>query len=171
MPKLITGDPAPLFELPDLHGRLVSLTGLRGKIVLLNFWSRECPWAERADEMLAVWQVAWGERVTWVSLASNANESAAEIAIAAAERRLPLVLLDAGQLVADAFGAVTTPHIFILDAQGRLRYQGGLDDMTFRKRTATRQFVLEAVEALLNGEQPSVAEADPYGCTIVRNSP
>ena len=170
MPKLITGDPAPLFELPDLEGRLVSLAGLSGKIVMLNFWSCECPWAERADELLAAWQAGWGGRVTWVSLASNANERPAGIASAAAERRLPLVLVDAGQTAADAYGAVTTPHIFIIDAEGMLRYQGGIDDTTFRKRAATRQYAFEAVEALLNGEQPPVAEANPYGCTIVRNS-
>lgn len=168
--KLITGNPAPLFELTDLHGRLVSLAGLRGKIVLLNFWSCECPWAKRADEMLAAWQAGWGERVAWVSLASNANESAAAIASAADERQLPLVLQDAGQIAADAYGAVTTPHIFVIDAEGMLRYQGGIDDKTFRKRTATHQYVFETVEALLNGVQPPVAEADPYGCTIVRNS-
>jgi peroxiredoxin len=170
MSKLITGNPIPLFELPDLQGQIVSLAGLRGKIVLLNFWSCECPWAKRADEMLAAWLARWGERVAWISLASNANESAAAIASATAERQLPQVLQDAGQIVADAYGAVTTPHIFVIDAEGLLRYQGGIDDTTFRKRTATRRYAFEAVEALLTGEQPPVAEADPYGCTIVRNS-
>ena len=171
MPKLTTGDPAPLFELPDLQGRLVSLAGLRGKIVLLNFWSCECPWAQRADDLLAAWQAGWGERVAWISLASNANERAAEIARAAVDRRLPLVLIDAGQTAADDYGAVITPHIFVIDAEGMLRYQGSIDDTTFRKRTATHRYAFEAVEALLNGEQPPVAEAEPYGCTIVRNSP
>lgn len=171
MSKLIAGEPAPLFELPDLQNQPIALNGLRGRIVLLNFWSCECPWAERADASLARWHTGWGDRVTWLSVASNANELVTEIARMAAARRLPLVLLDPLQRVADAYGAVTTPHIFVVDAQGVLRYQGGLDDTTFRARAATRHYAFEAVEALLKGQPPPLAETNPYGCTIVRYSP
>ncbi len=170
MPKLETGKPAPAFTLPDLQNRPVALAGMRGRIVLINFWSLECPWAERADQAIERWMRAWGERVAWVSIASNANENPVEVMPVAELRRLPLVLLDARQTVADAYGAVTTPHIFIVDGEGILRYQGGIDDTNFRQRTPTRQYAFDAVEALLKGEAPAVVESSPYGCSIYRFS-
>jgi peroxiredoxin len=160
--------PAPDFELENLDGKKVSLVGLRGQIVLLNFWSAECPWSERADRLLAGWYAGWAGRVAWISVAANAGEPLEMLLQAALERGLPLVLLDPQQAVTDAYHAQTTPHVFVIDAAGILRYQGGLDDITFRKRTPERFYALEAVEALLAGRLPEVSEAPPFGCTIVR---
>jgi hypothetical protein len=72
--------------------------------------------------------------------------------------------------LADQLKAATTPHFYIVDADGRLRYQGAFDDITFRQRTATRNYVFEAVAALLDGREPDPTEVRPYGCTIVRYS-
>ena len=141
---------------------------MRGKIVLLNFWSAECPWSERADRLLAERFTGWGGRVSWVSIAANANEPRELLSQAARERGLPLVLLDPQQQVTDAYAAQTTPHVFLIDAAGILRYQGGLDDITFRKRTPERFYALEAVEALLSGRLPEVAECPSFGCAIQR---
>jgi hypothetical protein len=63
---------------------------------------------------------------------------------------------------------VTTPHTFIVDREGILRYRGAVDDVTFRQRKAMRFFLEEAVEALLDGHLPEVAETPAYGCAIVR---
>ncbi len=87
---------------------------------------------------------------------------------AARARRLPLVLFDAEHLVADLYEAVTTPHTFIVDREGILRYRGAIDDVTFRQRKATRFYLEEAVEALLDGRVPELQETPAYGCTIVR---
>jgi hypothetical protein len=76
--------------------------------------------------------------------------------------------VDAQGQVADLYGAITTPHVFILDREGILRYQGAVDNITFRKREATHFFLQEAVEALLAGRLPQPAETPAYGCTIVR---
>jgi len=163
-----TGILAPDFELPDLEGKLFRLSDWRGKIVVVNFWSAECPWAEKADRELNEYQSAWGEEVSLWSVVSNANESRDLLLKAAVERGLPFVLHDANQQIADLYGALTTPHLFILDRGGILRYQGAFNDVTFRQRTPTRHYLREAVEALMDSRNPDPAQTQSYGCSIVR---
>jgi peroxiredoxin len=162
--KLIIGQPAPQFNLTDLQGQPVSLADYRGRIVLLNFWSAECPICARADAAIC----GLSEQVVVLTIASNANEPVDLLRHTAEERRLAVVLLDPAQEAADLYGAETTPHLFLIDEAGRLRYQGALDDITFRRRSATRLYVQEAVEALLTGGVVADPETAPYGCTIVR---
>jgi peroxiredoxin len=167
-PVIRSGATAPQFSLPGLDGRIHTLDEARGRILVLNFWSAECPWAERADQELVTALQDWGERVQLWTIASNANETAEQVTAEAARRSLPLVLLDAGQEAADLYGAQTTPHLFVIDEAGLLRYQGVLDDVTFRRRTPSIPYLRQAVDALLQGRAPAPAETPPYGCTIVR---
>lgn len=103
-----------------------------------------------------------------LSIASNRNENVEAIKTVAEERRLPSVLLDANCLAADLFGAQTTPHVFVMDRDGILRYRGSVDDVTFRQRIPTRFFLDQAVESLLAGQLPALSESPAYGCAIVR---
>lgn len=160
--------PAVDFELPDPRGNLHRLSGYRGRIVILNFWSCECPHSERADGLLLKWLEEWGGEVELLSIAANRNESARSVEQAARSRNLPRVLLDAGHVAADLYEAVTTPHVFVVDRDGILRYRGAVDDVTFRQRTAARFFLKEAVDALLEGHLPALTETPAYGCAIVR---
>ena len=162
---------APLFSLPDLKGTTHSLADYRGKIAILNFWSAECPWSARRDAELIPLLDKWGQLVTVLPIASNANESLELISQAAQDRGLPLVLLDRDQSVADLYDARTTPHFFVIDPSGILRYQGAFDDITFRQRTATCDFLVDAVEALLAERLPDPPSTLPYGCSIVRYLP
>lgn len=160
--------PAPDFELPDLHGNLHRLSEYRGKIVIVDFWSAECPHSERTDHYLLELVAGWKGDVALLSVAANRSESRQMVEEAATTRRLPVVLIDSEQSVADLYQAVTTPHVFVIDRDGSLRYRGAVDDITFRQRTATRFFLRDAVEALLRGELPDPAESPAYGCAIVR---
>ena len=160
--------PAPDFALPDLDGRIHRLSDERGRIAIVNFWSCECPHSERTDRSLAASLTRWGDRVTLLSIAANRSETAEAVAGAARARALPRVLLDVDQAAADLYDAQTTPHVFVVNADGVLRYRGAVDDISFRQRDATRAFLEEAVDALLSGREPSPAETPAYGCTIVR---
>ena len=160
--------PVPDFELPALDGRLYRLSDHRGKIVIVNFGSCECPHSERTDRAIMAMFVQWRDDVAMLSIASNRTESAEAVKNAADVRRLPTVLIDAQCFVADMFEAQTTPHVFVIDRGGILRYRGAIDDVTFRKRTPSRFFLDEAVEALLEGHLPVLTESPAYGCTIVR---
>src|SRR4030095_12190857 len=104
--------PAPDFELPDLQGKLHKLSDQRGQIVIVNFWSCECPHSERTDHSMLAWLAQWGTGVELLPIASNRNESAQELEETLNARRLPRVLIDAEHLVADLYKAVTTPHAF-----------------------------------------------------------
>ncbi len=167
---VLINQPAPDFELPDLDGDIVRLNDLRGKIVILNFWSCECPHSERTDRQLMAMFVQWQDDVVLLSIASNQIETPQAVAEAAGSRRLPCVLLDAGHRVADLYNAVTTPHVFVIDREGILRYMGAVDDVSFRQRRPSRFYLDEAVEALLSGHFPPITETPAYGCTIVREA-
>jgi thiol-disulfide isomerase/thioredoxin len=160
--------PAVNFELPDLAGKMHRLDDYRGKVVIVNFWSCECPHSERADGLIMGWLEEWGGEVELLSIASNRNESARSVGEISKARNLPTVLIDAEHLVADLYEAVTTPHVFVVDRDGILRYRGAVDDVTFRQRQATRFFLKEAVDALLEGHSPEPTETPAYGCAIVR---
>jgi peroxiredoxin len=160
--------PAPEFELPDLQGVGHKLSEYRGRIVIVNFWSAECPHSERTDCYLVSLLEQWQGEVVMLSMAANRNESAQMAALAAKTRRLPKVLIDAEHAVADLYDALTTPHAFVVDREGFLRYRGAVDNITFRQREATRFFLQEAVEALLQGHLPELPETPAYGCVIVR---
>lgn len=163
------GNFAPDFTLPDLEGAPHTLSDYRARVVIVNFWSAECPWAERADSQLKQWLGGWGKRVVLLTVASNVNETPELIAGTARQRGLTPILLDSGCRVADAWGAQTTPHVFVVDESGILRYQGAVDDVTFRQREPKRFYLQEAVDALLAGRLPEVASTPAYGCTIVRD--
>jgi peroxiredoxin len=162
--------PAPDFTLPDLDERIHMLSDYRGRIVIVNFWSAECPHAERFDTDITTWLTKWGAQVALLSIASNANEPDEKLAAVSRRRKLPILLKDADQTVADRYEAQTMPHAFVIDRQGVLRYRGAVDDVTFRQREPTRFYLQEAVEALLTDRLPEVAEVKPFGCTIVRHS-
>jgi peroxiredoxin len=161
-------DPAPEFELPDLQGVSHKLSDYLGKIVIINFWSAECPHSERTDRELLTFLENWNGEVVLLPVASNRNEQPQMVADAAKARRVPQVLIDSAHIVADLYHALTTPHLFVLDRDGILRYRGAVDDITFRQREATQFFLKDAVEALLKGNLPVLKETPSYGCTIIR---
>lgn len=160
--------PAPDFELPDLRGRLHRLSDYCGKIVIVNFWSAECPHSERTDHYMVTLLRRWDQQVILLSIAANRNESLELIEEVAKTRGIPQILIDAEHVVADRYEAVTTPHVFLVDRDGILSYRGAVDDATFRRREATHFFLQAAVEALLNGRSPEIIETPSYGCTIIR---
>ncbi len=162
--------PAPDFSLPDLQGKLHRLAEMRGRIVLLSFWSAECPWSERGDRILLDLASGWDEEISLWSVASNANESPDQLQRAAAERGVPVVLWDKDHAVADAFGALTTPHLFLIDAEGILRYKGAIDDTTWRQKEPTRSYLKDAVQAVREGRSPDPADTPGRGCTIMRHA-
>jgi peroxiredoxin len=167
-PIITIGEQAPRFELPDLKGKILIMEDLLGWIVVLNFWSAECEWCQRVDRELITYLDAWLDRVKVLWVASNANESRDLIEKVAVERKLPTVLLDDQQKVADLYGAQTTPHFFVVDSGGKLCYQGAWDDVIFRRRVATQIYVPKVIEALKLNQTPKVTQTPPYGCVLVR---
>jgi peroxiredoxin len=165
------GTPAPDFSLNDLlGGETFRMPDGRGQIVVLNFWSGECAWSRQYDAFFERRVPLWARNgVRLLHISSNDSETPESVREKAAEYGVSApVLHDVGNIIADAYGAATTPHIFVIDAAGIIAYQGAVDDRTFRRREADVCFIDEAVRALLAGRRPDPAETLPYGCAIVR---
>jgi peroxiredoxin len=158
------------FELPSLDEDIHRLSDYRGRIVIVNFWSAECPHVSRSDTSLFAPLNRWGMQVILLTIASNANETIRMLKNASQSRGIPVVLIDTGHRVADLYQAQVTPEVFVIDRQGILRYRGALDDASFRQRTPLRSYLVEAVDALLTGGLPQVAEVPAYGCSIIRET-
>ena len=169
--SLALGAPAPDFELPAVNGdQTVRLSDLRGHVVVIDFWSSECPWSQRYDPYFSERMPVWAEQgIRFLAVNCNADETDEQVRVALAEHGLPFtVLRDAGNVVADAYGAITTPHVFVVDRDGKLAYRGAVDDRTFRQKVATVKYLDEALAALLAGRAPEQAHTKARGCTIVR---
>ena len=148
------------FELTGIDGESLCLSQFRGMVTVLVFWSAECPVSTEYDAFFNGILDRYGEqRVVVLGIDSNVNYGQSEIREAAAERgvRFP-VLRDPDCAVADRFGALTTPHVYIVDVSGLLVYEGAVDDRTFRQREATVNYVDQALDALLAGEEPPATQ-------------
>ena len=164
------GDPAPDFELTDLEGKSHSMREGLGSIVVLNFWSAECIHSTRADAEFEELVHEWGDGVSLWCIVSNENEDDELVKSAAGQIKIDRLLRDRHQIVADSYGAVTTPHVFVIDEQGVLRYAGAFDDVSLRQRTPTRNYLREAVHAVQKGLTPKPSERPPFGCAIIRHA-
>ncbi len=171
---LSPGLEAPDFTLTDvLSGVELTLADFRGKVVVLNFWSGDCPWTRHYDDYFAERSGRWSEQgIRLLHVDSNATETPGEIEQWAYEMDIAAPILhDASGEVAAAYGAQVTPHVFVVTPEGRLAYQGAVDDRSFRQEEPTVNYLDRAVEAVKAGRPPDPAETPAYGCAIVRGVP
>ena len=170
---LQTGQEAPDFTLNDLQGRAQTLSQYRGTIVVLDFWSATCPVSARYEDRLTAIATEYAAKgVVTLGIDANATENAALIQRVVVERGVPFpILIDSGNKVADLYGGVTTPHVFLVDQQGRLVYQGAIDDEGLMGRgKISRQYLREALDAVSAGRPVPTPKTEPVGCSIKRVS-
>lgn len=165
------GAAAPDFSLVDQAGAAVSLKGLAGKVVVLEWVNPDCPFVKRhaaAGTMrdLATRYAARG--VVWLGVNSTHSMSAEDSAKYRTASALPYpILIDREGAVGKAYGARTTPHLFVIDAAGRVVYQGAIDDdPRGDKGAAATNHVARALDEVLAGKPVAVAETTPYGCSV-----
>ncbi len=139
----------------------------RSKLTVLVFYSEHCP-CFRVHEPrlvdLARTYAARGVKVVFVD--SEVSASAERDGRAASERGLPAIALDPGAKLADAVGAEYAAYSVVLDPQGRVRYRGGIDSDKDRLHDDAQGFLRDAVEDLLAGREPRVAEGKALGCAL-----
>ena len=166
-----TSGAVPDFTLTDLQGRTHTLSQYRGKVVLLDFWSATCPVSARYEERLKAIATEYAAKgVVTLGIDSNKTEDAALIQRVAAKRGVSFpILIDSGNQVADLLGGMTTPHIFLVDQQGRLAYQGAIDDEgLLGRKGVSRHYLREALDAVLAGRPVPTPKTEPVGCSIKR---
>ncbi len=170
-PVARVGKPAPPFTLKDSAGNTISLPRLRGSIVVLEWMNPECPFWKRNAARGTCRKVAEkyaSMGVVWFAVNSTAHLPREQDAWAREAFYLPYQVLDdrAGR-VGRAYGAKTTPSVFIVDARGRLAYAGAVDnDPDGAKGTRIVNYVAQAVEELVAGKPVSVPQTKPYGCSV-----
>ncbi len=158
------------FELATLDGVVHRPRDEAGTILVLDFWSAECPVSQQYDPYFNGFAQSYGPKgVTFLAIDSNVYQDEEDIARAIEDRGIAFpILRDRGNVIADYLNAQTTPHLFVFDAARRLRYRGAVDDVTFKNKVVTVNYLEEAVDALLLGREVPQGETQPYGCTIVR---
>lgn len=170
--KLAIGDPAPDFDLPDTAGEFCPLGDAPATVVV--FTCNHCPYAIAWHERLAAVARDYAERdVRVLAVSSNdavryprdSPEAMAE-RVAAQPDLWPMpYLYDATQEVARAYGARTTPDVFVIDSRGMLAYRGA-PDADYDDPGQNAQWLRDALEDVLAGRDVARAETEPVGCSI-----
>ncbi len=168
-----TGDVVADFTLTDHQRTSHTLSQYRGRVVLLDFWSATCPFSARYEDRLTAVATEYAAKgVVTLAIDANKTELLELVQRVAAERQVPFpILIDSGNKIADQLGGLTTPHVFVLDAQGRVVYQGAIDDAGIRAKPVTHRYLREALDAALAGRPAPVPQTEPFGCSIKRVSP
>jgi len=173
------GQPAPDFTLQDAAGKPVKLSDFRGKYVVLEWTNPHCPFVRKhydSGNMAATQQDVVGKGAVWLSINSTAkaNHEYMEPARLVAwqhERKVQstATLMDEDGVAGKAYGARTTPHMYIVDPQGRLAYAGGIDSIPSANPEDVRKavnYVRQGVAEASAGKPLSAATTRPYGCSI-----
>jgi peroxiredoxin len=167
---LSLGQQAPSFELPDTNGHPHAPDGARATVVV--FTCNHCPYALAWQDRIAQAARDYADRgVQFLAINSNDAERYPRDSYEAMKQRAtaedwPLPYLhDASQDVARAYGAQTTPDVFVLDSDRRLRYRGA-PDSDYEDPGQQAAWLRQALDAVLDGGDPSPRETRPVGCSI-----
>ena len=171
--------PADL-ELKDFEGQATSFKSLRGKTVLLHFWSDRCPAERHANPIFKKMEAKYADNpdIVMLGIASNQNELGkapgrgddySNFYTDLRKKRDEVgykhtILADHGNVVSKMFQARSTPHCYVIDKEGVIRYSGALDDdPRGKKGDKATNYLVDAATALMKGEKLAVTETKPYG--------
>jgi thioredoxin-related protein len=173
------GQPAPDFTLQDASGKTVKLSDYRGKHVVLEWTNPGCPYVRKhydSGNMPATQKEAVDKGVVWLSINSTEKSSydyrePAKLVAWMNERksRPSAVLMDEEGAAGKAYGARTTPHMYMVDPQGKLVYAGGIDSIPSSNPDDIKKavnYVRQGLNEALAGKPISASTTRPYGCSI-----
>jgi hypothetical protein len=174
------GEPAPAFSETDSNGKTVSLADLKGKTVVLEWTNDGCPFVKKHYEsgnMQKTQAAATADPNTvWVSVISSkpgsqgyADAAKANQLTASREAKPSHVLLDPDGSMGRAYGAKTTPHIYVITPDQKLAYNGAIDSIASSNKAdiaKATNYVTASLSALKAGKQPDPALTVPYGCDV-----
>jgi peroxiredoxin len=177
--QAVVGQAAPAFALADSNGKARSLADFKGKTVVLEWWNFECPFVGKhyGSGNMQKLQKEWtGKGVAWLTVNSSAPGKQGHVDAAKANALMKekggaptAVLLDPDGRVGKAYGAKTTPHMFVIDPKGTVVYAGGIDDKPSTDQAdvaAARNYVQAALAEVTAGKRVTTATSQPYGCSV-----
>ena len=173
------GAAAPAFSVQDANGQTRTLAEFRGRTVVLEWTNNGCPYVRKhydAGNMQTLQREATADGVVWLQVISSAPGEQGYLDGAGARARVQTdsaaptaTLLDPTGVLGRAYGARTTPHMYIIDAQGLLRYQGAIDDRPSARPASLEgatNYVRAALADLAAGRAVQTAQTAPYGCSV-----
>ena len=173
------GKPAPAFSAKDIAGKEQSIAAHKGKIIVLEWHNPGCPFVVKhydSKNMQALQADAAKKGVVWLSVNSGAagrqghmSADEASAYLQAKDASPAAYIIDAEGTIGRAYGASTTPHMFVIDAKGNVAYAGAIDDNNSanpKDALTARNYVSAAIDALLAGKSPEVSATQPYGCGV-----
>ena len=177
--RVDVGQPAPAFSLSDSNGKTRTLQEFKGKTVVLEWTNAECPFVRKhydSGNMQQQQKEATAAGVVWLAINSGAHGKQGEVDGGDANQQMQIdhsaptaYLLDPSGATGRAYGAATTPHMYVIDGQGVLRYKGGIDSIISDDAAdipKATQYVKQALAELAAGKPVSVPLSAPYGCAV-----
>lgn len=172
------GQTAPDFSGQDIHGRTIKLSDYQGKIVVLEAYNLDCPFCAnhfKTGAMQELQAELTGKGVVWLLINSvNTHHPSYRTPDKARKEwegqtiKATAWIDDSSGTIGRAYGLRTTPHMIVIDQDGKVAYDGAIDDRAASQgdpRTA-RNYVREAVNALLASQPVQVPSTKPYGCSV-----
>jgi len=174
------GQPAPAFTLTDLDGKTHNLSDFKGKTVVLEWVNPKCPFVvkhyEKSGNIPSTQKAAVADGVVWLQINSAAagkqgDYDAEEAKAWQAKNKVAAsaYLRDADGKVGKAYDAKTTPHIFIINAEGVLVYNGAIDSIRSGNEAdieKAENYVKSALASIKEGKPVASATTQPYGCSV-----
>lgn len=166
--------PAPPFILKSFDDKTIRLSDYRGKTVVLEWLNFECPFVihhyDKPKTMIKLANKYKDKNVVWLAVNSTSHTTPEANKEFAEQQKLPYPILDdrSGR-VGHAYGAKTTPHMYIINPSGRIVYEGAIDNSPLGKTPEGEElinYVDKALGEMITGKMVSTKETKPYGCTV-----
>ena len=173
------GTTAPEFSLADAKGKTHSLADAKGKYVVLEWFNPECPFVKKhygSGNMQKLQKEYSGKGVVWMSIDSSAPGKEGNLSAEAAEKTIAdwkmnstTLLLDPEGKTGQAYGAKNTPHMFVINPEGKIVYEGAIDSKATpnpKDIESSTNYVKVALDESMSGKAVSNANTKPYGCSV-----
>jgi len=177
--ELKVGSAAPAFSLPDTAGKTHSLADYKGKYVVLEWFNEGCPFVKKhyaSGNMQKLQKEYTGKDVVWLSIASSAEGEQGHVTPESAKKTVAdwkmdatKILLDHDGKVGKAYNAKTTPHMYVIDPEGKLVYQGAIDSKATANAAdidGSENYVKVALDNSRAGKPVQNSSTKPYGCSV-----